>query len=95
MSGHFSEGLRVFTQPLLLHGEVYGVLVFGWRFADFSSPMACERIAKQIGLPGHLLWNEARLDAPVSEKRMATYCALLATLSGTLVARFDAWDILS
>ncbi len=48
--------------PLLLHGEVYGVLVFGWRFADFSSPLACERIGRQIGVSGHLLWNEVRLD---------------------------------
>jgi signal transduction histidine kinase len=92
VSGHFSEGLRVCTQPLLLHGEVVGVLVFGWRFADFSSPMACERIAKQIGLPGHALWNEARLDAPVSERRMGTYARLLATLSGTLDKHREAID---
>jgi signal transduction histidine kinase len=83
-SAQYGEAFRVCAQPLLLRGAIYGVLVFGWRFADFGSPLACERIAKQIGLPGHLLWNEARLDAPVSEKRMATYCALLATLSGTL-----------
>jgi signal transduction histidine kinase len=82
VSAHF-EGFRLCTQPLLLHGRVYGVLLFGWRFADFSSPLACERIAKQIGLPGHLLWNEARLDAPVSDQRMSTYAALLKTLSST------------
>jgi signal transduction histidine kinase len=92
VSEQFSEGLRVCTQPLLLRGEVYGVLVFGWRFADFSSPMACERIAKQIGLPGHVLWNEARLDAPVSEQRMGTYAGLLATLSGTLDKHREAID---
>ena len=77
-------GLRVGALPLLLRGAVYGVLVFGWRFADFSSPLECERIASRIGLPGHLLWNEARLDAPVSAQRMATYEALLGTLSRTL-----------
>jgi signal transduction histidine kinase len=83
-SARFEEGMRVCAQPLLLRGEVYGVLLFGWRFADFSSPLACERIARQIGLPGHLLWNEVRLDAPVSEQRMDTYAALLGTLSSTL-----------
>ncbi|MDB5746266.1 MAG: hypothetical protein JWP72_1114, partial [Massilia sp.] len=31
-SAQFGEGLRVCAQPLLLRGEVYGVLVFGWRF---------------------------------------------------------------
>jgi signal transduction histidine kinase len=92
VSGHFCESLRVCTQPLFLRGEVYGVLVFGWRFADFSSPFACESIAKQIGLPSHLLWNEVRLDAPVSEQRMATYCALLATLAGTLDKHREAID---
>jgi signal transduction histidine kinase len=93
-SGQF-EGFRVCTQPLLLHGQVYGVLLFGWRFADFSSPLACERIAKQIGLPGHLLWNEARLDAPVSEKRMGTYAALLGTLSSTLDRQRETIDDLT
>jgi signal transduction histidine kinase len=78
------DGLRVQTRPLFLHGEVYGVLVVGWRFADFSSPLACERIAAQIGLPGHMLWNAVRLDAPVSDQRMGTYAALLDTLASTL-----------
>lgn len=89
------EGFRVCTQPLLLHGRVYGALLFGWRFADFSSPLACERIAKQIGLPGHLLWNEARLDAPVSDQRMSTYAALLKTLSSTLDRQRETIDDLT
>ena len=83
-ASQFEDGLRVQTQPLLLRGAVYGVLVFGWRFADFSSPLASERIARNIGVPGHLLWNEVRLDAPVSPRRMGTYAALLGTLSKTL-----------
>lgn len=89
------EGFRVCTQPLVLRGRVYGALVFGWRFADFSSPLACERIAKQIGLPGHLLWNEARLDAPVSDQRMGTYAALLTTLSSTLDRQRETIDDLT
>lgn len=94
-SGQFGESFRVCAQPLLLRGEVYGVLVFGWRFADFSSPLACERIAKQIGLAGHLLWNEARLDAPVSDQRMSTYAALLGTLSSTLDRQRETIDDLT
>lgn len=88
-------GLRVCALPLLLRGEVYGVLVFGWRFADFSSPLECERIAREIGVPGHLLWNEVRLDAPVSEKRMETYSALLGTLSRTLDRQRETIDDLT
>jgi signal transduction histidine kinase len=94
-SAQFGEGFRVCTQPLLLRGSIYGVLSFGWRFADFSSPLACERIARQIGLPGNLLWNEVRLDAPVSEKRMGTYAALLATLAGTLDRQRETIDELT
>jgi len=89
------EGFRVCAQPLLMRGDVYGVLVFGWRSADFSSPLACERIARQIGLPGHLLWTEVRLDAPVSEQRMGTYAALLGTLSSTLDKQRETIDDLT
>ncbi|MFC5511618.1 sensor histidine kinase [Massilia jejuensis] len=88
-------GLRVCSLPLQLRDQVYGVLVFGWRFADFSSPLECERIAKQIGLPGHLLWNEVRLDAPVSEQRMGTYAGLLETLAGTLDRQRETIDDLT
>lgn len=91
----FAEGLRVQTQPLLLRGVVYGVVVFGWRFADFSSPLACERIARQIDVPGHLLWNEVRLDAPVSAQRMGTYAALLGTLAQTLDRQRETIDELT
>ncbi len=94
-TGQFDDGLRVQTQPLLLRGAVYGVIVFGWRFADFSSPLACERIARNIGLPGHLLWNDVRLDAPVSAQRMATYAALLGTLSKTLDRQRETIDDLT
>lgn len=94
-SALFGDGLWVCSQPLLLHGQVYGVLLFGWRFADFSSPQACQRIAKQIGLPGHLLWNEARLDPPVSVQRMGTYAALLGTLSSTLDRQRETIDDLT
>jgi signal transduction histidine kinase len=94
-ASQFDDGLRVQTQPLLLRGAVYGVLVFGWRYADFSSPLASERIARRIGLPGHLLWNEVRLDAPVSSRRMDTYAALLGTLSKTLDRQRETIDDLT
>ena len=88
-------GLRVCALPLNLRDDVYGVVVFGWRFADFSSPLECERIAKEIGVPGNKLWNEVRLDAPVSEKRMETYSALLGTLSRTLDRQRETIDDLT
>lgn len=91
----FCDGLRVCATALTLHGAVYGVLVFGWRFRDFSSPMACERIARQLGMAGHLLWNEVRLEAPVSDARMDTYAALLTTLATSIDRERETIDDLN
>jgi signal transduction histidine kinase len=91
----FCNGLRVCATALTLHGAVYGVLVFGWRFNDFSSPMACDQIACQLGLAGHVLWNEARLDAPVSDARMETYSALLTTLATSIDRQRETIDDLN
>jgi signal transduction histidine kinase len=78
------HGLRVCGLPLTQFGKVYGVLVYGWCFRDFSSPMACEQIGRLVGLSGQALWNEVRLESPMSEARMATNTALLRTLAGSI-----------
>lgn len=78
------HGMRVCAMPLTQFGQVYGVLVYGWCFADFSSPMECERIARLTGISGQALWNEVRLAAPLSNARLETYTALLETLTSTI-----------
>lgn len=78
------HGMRVCSLALTQFGQVYGVLVYGWRFNDFSSPMACEAIGAQVGVSGNALWSEVRLESPVSEARLATYGALLQTLAGSI-----------
>lgn len=78
------HGLRFTTLPLTQFGKVYGVLVFGWCFRDFSSPMACEQVARLVGLSGQALWTEVRLEAPVSDTRMATNTALMRSLAGSI-----------
>ena len=78
------HGLRVCSLPLTQFGKVYGVLVFGWCFRDFSSPMACEQIGRLVEVSGQALWNEVRLEAPMSDARMATNAALLRTLAGSI-----------
>ena len=77
-------GLRVCALPLMQFDVVYGVLVFGWCFSDFSSPMACEQIARSVGISGPVLWNQVRLEAPMSDARMATNTALLRSLAGSI-----------
>ena len=78
------HGMRVSTMALTHFGQTYGVLVYGWSFTDFSSPLECEQIAAKTGAPAQALWNEVRLEAPLSGARLATYTALLQTLVSTI-----------
>ncbi len=81
---HDFHGMRVCSLALTQSGHTYGVLVYGWRFSDFSSPLACDQVGALVGLSGHALWSEVRLETPVSDARMATYTALLQTLAGSI-----------
>jgi signal transduction histidine kinase len=83
-AGAVFHGMRVAAMPLTAFGQTYGVLVFGWSFCDFSSPMECEQIATKAGAQGLALWNEVRLEPPVSNARMASHTALLHTLVDTI-----------
>ncbi len=78
------HGMHVCAMPLTQFGKTYGVLVYGWRFADFSSPLECEKIGALAGIPGRVLWGEVRMEAPVSGARIQTYTALLHTLASTI-----------
>lgn len=88
-------GMRVCSLPLTRAGVRYGVLVFGWCLRDFSSPLACEQLAARIGVPGHALWNEVRLEAPLTDVRLATYRELLRTVAGSLDRQRDTIDELN
>jgi signal transduction histidine kinase len=79
-SAAFFDELCVRAVPLTMFDVVYGAVVFGWNFSHFTSGMACERIARQLGLPGALLWTQARLESPVSSSRMDSHTGLLRTL---------------
>lgn len=89
------NGMRIASLPLTRAGQTYGVLVVGWRFADFSSPMACEQIARLAGVSGHALWNEVRLEPPMSAGRMATSMALLHTLVDSIDRQRETIDELN
>ena len=79
-SAAFLDELCVRAVPLTMFDVVYGVVVYGWNFNRFTSGMACERIARQLGLPGAPLWTQARLESPVSSSRMDSHTGLLRTL---------------
>ncbi|MEO7495043.1 MAG: HAMP domain-containing sensor histidine kinase [Massilia sp.] len=80
----FGDGLRVCGMPLVRFDQVYGVLIYGWTFRDFSSPLECEQLGRLVGLSGHVLWADVRLEPPVADARLATYAALLGTLVGSI-----------
>jgi signal transduction histidine kinase len=86
-AGAVFHGMRVASMALTHFGQVYGVLVYGWSFGDFSSPFECDQIAAKTGVTGQALWNEVRLEPPLSTARLATYRALLQTLVGTIDAQ--------
>jgi signal transduction histidine kinase len=79
-SAAYFDELCVMAVPLTLFGVVYGAVVYGWTFSRFTSGMACQRIARQLGLPGARLWTQARLESPVSPSRMDSHTGLLRTL---------------
>ena len=89
------HGMQIFSLPLTRAGHRYGVLVFGWCFRDFSSPMACERLSSLVGLSGRALWSAVRLEAPLTDARLATYKELLRTLAGSLDRQRDTIDELN
>lgn len=89
-SERFFGEIRVLSVPLILFGLPHGAIVYGWTFETFATGLGCERIAAQLGLPGAKLWSEARLESPVSAKRMEIYTALLNTLIVTTARQFEA-----
>ena len=46
-------------------------------------------------MPGHALWNAVRLEAPLTDVRLATYRELLRTLAGSLDRQRDTIDELN
>ena len=86
----FCDELCVKAVPLTLFGAVYGVVVYGWTFSRFTSGMACERIARQLGLSGARLWTQARLESPVPQSRMDSHTGLLRTLIDSATQQREA-----
>lgn len=86
----YSDELCVMAVPLTLFGVVYGAVVYGWTFSRFTSGLACERIARQLGLSGARLWTQARLESPVPPSRMDSHTGLLRTLIDSTTQQKEA-----
>lgn len=89
-SASAGDELRLQAVPLLVGGQVRGVIVYGWAFATFGTPLGCERIGRLLGVNGARLWGEVRLESPVPESRMTVYTELLETMIESTVRHAEA-----
>ncbi|HXH31501.1 MAG TPA: HAMP domain-containing sensor histidine kinase [Bacteriovoracaceae bacterium] len=81
----FHQALTVKMIPILVQEEVVAVIVYGWVFENFPDPIECDRLAKVFNVMDLLFWQTARLQAPISKEKLATFGSMLSLLCTTLM----------